>query len=224
MLLVRLLFIRGFRPRNRIRIHYVNGFAKINVHYRIWIRNTTNYRYIFILPAFCCICLEEVWHCLHQLCLARGPDFWGLLGTTFSQSTTLSSAVTALEPNLEVMQYRRLPHQPDTGLPWNLTASLVTLFALAKEQKEEEEEAKWDPAALHKMLRGQLRSLFRDMEARLDEPRLRKSLQTVEIVLRRTGALFEIMADLWDFFRRVDRLNASFRGRSSTIGLSYRIH
>jgi hypothetical protein len=77
----------------------------------------------------------------------------------------------------------------------------------------------WDTAPLHRMLRGQLRALFREMEARLDEPMLRKSLQLVEVVLRRTGAApFEVVAEMWDFFRRPDRLNATFRPRSSTLG------
>jgi hypothetical protein len=57
------------------------------------------------------------------------------------------------------------------------------------------------------------------MEVRIDELRLRKGLQTVEVVVKRTGAPFEVIADLWDFFRRVDRLNASFRVRSSSLGL-----
>jgi len=40
----------------------------------------------------------------------------------------------------------------------------------------------------------------------------------VEVVLQRTGAPFEVMAELWDFFRRPDRLNASFKARSATLG------
>jgi hypothetical protein len=40
----------------------------------------------------------------------------------------------------------------------------------------------------------------------------------MEVVLQRTGAPFEVMADLWDFFRRPDRLNASFKARSATLG------
>jgi hypothetical protein len=42
--------------------------------------------------------------------------------------------------------------------------------------------------------------------------------QVVEVVLQRTGAPFEVMAELWDFFRRPDRLNASFKARSATLG------
>jgi hypothetical protein len=42
--------------------------------------------------------------------------------------------------------------------------------------------------------------------------------KVVEVVLQRTGAPFEVMAELWDFFRRPDRLNASFKARSATLG------
>jgi hypothetical protein len=42
--------------------------------------------------------------------------------------------------------------------------------------------------------------------------------KVVEVVLERTGAPFEVMADLWDFFRRPDRLNASFKARSANLG------
>jgi hypothetical protein len=72
-----------------------------------------------------------------------------------------------------------MPHQTLTGLPWSLTASLVTLFSLiqAEDGPEDGERRVWDPAPLHRMIRGQLRLLFRDMEARLEEPRLRQGLQ-----------------------------------------------
>jgi hypothetical protein len=42
--------------------------------------------------------------------------------------------------------------------------------------------------------------------------------QVVVVVLQQTGAPFEVMAELWDFFRRPDRLNASFKARSATLG------
>ncbi len=76
--------------------------------------------------------MEEIWHCLHQLCLTRHLDFWQLLGHTFPSKPTTASSPTELEPNLEVLQYRRLPHQTVTGLTWSLTASLVTLLTLPK--------------------------------------------------------------------------------------------
>ncbi len=49
------------------------------------------------------------------------------------------------------------------------------------------------------------------------------NLQVVEVVLQRTGAPFEVMAELWDFFRRPDRLNASFKARSATLGQYHRL-
>jgi hypothetical protein len=120
-----------------------------------------------------------VWHCLHQLCLSRGDvDLWEILSSTFVQQSSApvtNSLATEQEPSLEVMRYKRMPHQTLTGLPWNLTASLVTLFTLI--QAEAGERTVWDPAPLHRMIRGQLRLLFRDMEARLEEPRLRQGLQ-----------------------------------------------
>ncbi len=124
-----------------------------------------------------------MWHCLHQLCLSRGDvDLWEVLASTFvHQSSALAthSLDTEPEPSLEVMRYKRMPHQTLTGLPWNLTASLVTLFSLiqAEAGPEDGEKTLWDPAPLHRMIRGQLRLLFRDMEARLEEPRLRQGLQ-----------------------------------------------
>ncbi len=120
-----------------------------------------------------------MWHCLHQLCLSRGDvDLWEILSSTFVQQSSApvtNSLATEQEPSLEVMRYKRMPHQTLTGLPWNLTASLVTLFTLI--QAEAGERTVWDPAPLHRMIRGQLRLLFRDMEARLEEPRLRQGLQ-----------------------------------------------
>jgi hypothetical protein len=125
-----------------------------------------------------------VWHCLHQLCLGRGDvDLWEVLASTFvhqsSSALLTNSLATEPEPSLEVMRYKRMPHQTLTGLPWNLTASLVTLFTLvqAEDGPEDGERTVWDPAPLHRMIRGQLRLLFRDMEARLEEPRLRHGLQ-----------------------------------------------
>ncbi len=126
-----------------------------------------------------------MWHCLHQLCLSRGDvDLWEVLASTFvhqssSAPVTHSLATEPPEPSLEVMRYKRMPHQTLTGLPWNLTASLVTLFSLiqVEDGPEDGERTVWDPAPLHRMIRGQLRRLFRDMEARLEEPRLRQGLQ-----------------------------------------------
>jgi len=139
-----------------------------------------------------CICIEDLWFCIHRISKSKDIDFWRLLGLMITPKTTDP------EPDCEYLQYYTLADDKAT-LFWSLLGRLVvnTVKVSGKDELQ--------LGGLNLLIKQQLKSLLRVEQT---EAVLRLVLNVLLVIFKLVEPNLELLAEVWNYY--AGRLNSTF--------------